>query len=139
MECANLYSRTKERYESLMKYYLENNDQSYCTRLTYSYVILGLIVRTFEELDDAHVSDIDGFYKFIGLVTVFLERLEVCGSQEPEAVCIGTKKCTGLWCTGAYDMYSPNKLISLLERYRAEMFSYEPDLGEMAVKVHAAH
>ncbi len=137
MECVNLSALAKDRYGHLMKYYLENNDQSYCARLTYTYVILGMIVRTFEELRTTQVADIDAFLKFIGLVTMFTDKLDVCGPQTPEAACISMKKCTGLWCTRAYDMYSPNKLISLLEQYRTEMFELEYGVNGTLEKMQA--
>lgn len=120
-----------------MSYYLENNDQSYCARLTYTYVITGMIVRTFEEIQTTHIADFEAYYKFIGLVTLFMEKLDVCGPQTPEPVCIDTRKCTGMWCTSAYDLYSPNKLISLLERFRAEMFGLEYGVNGTFEKVHA--
>ena len=137
MECVNLNALTKERYDYLMHYYMENNDQSFCARLTYTYVILGMIVRTFEELKTTQVAEIDSFLKFIGLVTMFTDKLGVCGPQTPEAVCISMKKCTGLWCTRAYDMYSPNKVISLLEQYRAEMFDLEYGVNGTLEKLQA--
>lgn len=137
MDCANLSAKVKKRYDHLADYYLENNDQSYCARLTYTYVTLGMITRTFDELRATHIADFDAYYKFIGLVTVFTEKLDTCGPQTPEPVCINAKMCTGMWCTSAYDWYSPNKLISLLERYRAEMFGLDHGVNGTFDKVHA--
>lgn len=71
-----------------------------------------MIERTFEELKVTHIADFDAYYKFIGLVTVFTEKRDTCGPQTPEPVCIKAKMGTGLWCTSAYDWYSPNKLFS---------------------------
>jgi len=137
MECESLYSRVKEQYERLMKYYLDNNDQSFCARLTYTYVILGMITRTFEELETIHAHNIDAYYKFIGLVAIYMEKLDSCGSQRPERVCIAIKKCTGMSCTKAYEIHSPDKMISLLEQCRAEMFKFDHDLCEPVNHLHA--
>lgn len=137
MESTNLQAQARKRYDDLMNYYLENNDQSYCARLTYTYVIMGMIVRTFDEISTTHIVDFDAYYKFIGLVTLFTEKLDSCGPQTPEPSCLDARVCTGMWCTSAYDLYSPNKLISLLERFRAEMFGLDHGVNGTFEKVHA--
>ncbi len=134
-----LYIRASERLESLKKYYLENNDQSFCMRLTHSYALLDLIVRTFDDVRAKPMlaDDLGAYLKFTGLTTLFLDTLEGCGPQKPEERCIKAKNCTCLGCTKACDMCPPYKLISLVEAYRDEMLQGRDEGHAIMAKVHA--
>ncbi|MCD1295961.1 hypothetical protein CUJ83_13240 [Methanocella sp. CWC-04] len=125
MDCEEQFSRIEVQYERLKKIYIENNELSFCNRLTNSYAILELIDRTIKELKskDMKVSNPEALDKFLGVVTMLNEKLEKCGSQDPEERCCKNMACGGLDCDKAYDVCTPRKTYSVLEKYRIEMFT----------------